>query len=102
MMIALNEAHLLNLSIATPWQRRGFGSNLLRFFLDLARARGAAKIYLEVRPSNSAGRALYQSAGFSEVATRRGYYPLSAGREDAVIMELFLESHGRSKGEVLP
>ena len=90
-MIAAGEAHLLNLSIAAAWQRRGFGREMLRFLLQLARDLESGKMYLEVRPSNIAGRRLYASAGFSEIATRRGYYPTHDGREDAVIMELALK-----------
>lgn len=89
-MIAAGEAHLLNLSIAGGWQRRGLGSELLRFIIKLARDYAADKIYLEVRPSNAAARALYGGAGFSEIAVRRGYYPAGERREDAVVMEMVL------------
>ena len=41
---------------------------------------------LEVRPSNTAARALYQRAGFLELSVRRGYYPAEGGREDAILM----------------
>jgi len=90
-MIAAGEAHLLNLSIAAEWQRRGLGTELLRFIIRLARDYAADKIYLEVRPSNLAARALYGRAGFAEIAVRRDYYPADAGREDAVVMELGLD-----------
>jgi len=89
-MIAAGEAHLLNMSIAGGWQRRGLGSELLRFIIKLARDYAADKIYLEVRPTNAAARALYGGAGFSEIAVRRGYYPAGGRREDAVVMELLL------------
>jgi ribosomal-protein-alanine N-acetyltransferase len=93
-MIAAGEAHLLNLSIAADWQRRGLGAGLLRFIIKLARDYAAGKVYLEVRPSNIAARALYGAAGFAEIAVRRGYYPAGAAHEDAVVMELVLgESH---------
>ena len=85
------EAHLLNLSIAAQWQRRGLGRELLKFMIDLAREVCAHKIYLEVRPSNLAGRRLYAAAGFAEVATRRGYYSGQGGSEDALVMELELK-----------
>jgi [ribosomal protein S18]-alanine N-acetyltransferase len=87
---AAGEAHLLNVSVAREWQRCGIGTELTRFFVDVARKRGASKIYLEVRPSNVAARALYAREGFAEIAMRRGYYPAPNGREDAVIMELKL------------
>jgi [ribosomal protein S18]-alanine N-acetyltransferase len=90
-MIAAGEAHLLNLSIAAESQRRGLGRELLKFLIQLARDFLVHKIYLEVRPSNLAGRRLYLGAGFAEIATRHGYYPTQRGREDAVIMDLDLE-----------
>ena len=89
--IAAAEAHLLNLSVAGAWQRRGIGAQLTRFFVKLARDYGAGKIHLEVRPSNAAARALYARAGFAEVGVRPDYYPAAGGREDAVIMELELK-----------
>ena len=90
-LIAADEAHLLNLSVASGWQRRGIGSELTRFFVKLARDYRADKIFLEVRPSNTAARALYARNGFSEIGRRRDYYPTAEGREDAVVMELELK-----------
>jgi ribosomal-protein-alanine N-acetyltransferase len=90
-MIALGEAHLLNLSIAARWQRRGLGREMLAFLIKLARDFLAHKVYLEVRPSNLAALRLYAGRGFVEIATRRGYYPTHVGREDAVMMELELK-----------
>ena len=90
-MVAAGEAHLLNLTVSAPWQRKGIGRALLAFVLKLARDYGAQKIFLEVRLSNAAARALYASAGFREVALRRDYYPAGSGREDAVVLGLSLE-----------
>jgi ribosomal-protein-alanine N-acetyltransferase len=89
--IAAGEVHLLNLSVASPWQRRGIGREMLNFVLRLARGSGAGRILLEVRPSNSAARALYAAAGFAEIGTRRGYYPAEESREDAIVLELVLD-----------
>jgi ribosomal-protein-alanine N-acetyltransferase len=85
-MAAVGEAHLLNLSVAASWQRRGQGSALLVEALALARRLGAESVFLEVRPSNVAGQALYRRFGFRQVAVRRGYYPATAGREDALVL----------------
>jgi len=90
-MIAAGEAHLLNLSVSAPWQRRGIGRELLNFVLKLARDYGAKMIFLEVRPSNAAAVALYASAGFAEIALRRSYYPAGDAREDAVVMQFDLD-----------
>jgi ribosomal-protein-alanine N-acetyltransferase len=90
-LVGAGEAHLLNLSVALEWQRRGIGTELTHFFAKLARDYGAEKIFLEVRPSNSAARALYASSGFGEIGVRRGYYPAAEGREDALVMEMRLQ-----------
>ena len=88
--VAAEEAHLLNLSIAGPLQRRGLGRELLSFVQKLARDYAARSILLEVRPSNVAALALYAAAGFAEAGVRKGYYPDGDGREDAVVLELRL------------
>lgn len=88
--IAAGEAHLLNLSIAGEWQRRGLGAALLRFIVKLAGDYTASRIFLEVRPSNVAACALYSRAGFAEIGVRRGYYPHHEGREDALVLDLML------------
>jgi len=93
MMIGPGEAHMLNLSIAAAWQRRGWGGVLLQHFIRLAREHRARLMYLEVRQSNPGAVRLYQRAGFRQIATRKDYYPGMKGlyaREDAVVMELML------------
>ena len=88
--VAAGEAHLLNLSVSTPWQRRGIGRQTLAFALKLARDYGATQVLLEVRPSNRAALALYAAGGFIEIGQRRGYYPAGDEREDAIVLQLEL------------
>jgi ribosomal-protein-alanine N-acetyltransferase len=90
LMVGVQEAHLLNLSVARGWQRRGFGRRLLHHFIDLARSYEAQRMFLEVRPSNVAARGLYADSGFRQIYIRRGYYPGEGGREDAILMGLDL------------
>ncbi len=90
-MAAAGEAHLLNLSIAPGYQRRGHGSALLQEAAALAVKLGAHNLFLEVRPSNHAAQALYRRFGFRKVAVRRDYYPASRGREDALVFTLPLK-----------
>lgn len=87
-MLAGDEAHLLNLSIAAEWQRQGYGRKLLEHFIRLAKEHYAKVLFLEVRPSNRQAIKLYERAGFNEVAVRRHYYPAAKGREDAILMGL--------------
>jgi ribosomal-protein-alanine N-acetyltransferase len=86
MMIGADEAHLLNLSIAAPVQRRGYGRLLLEHLVKVARGHGARLMLLEVRPTNHAARRLYGAYGFQQVGVRRGYYPAHEGREDALLL----------------
>lgn len=86
MMLVMDEAHLLNLSIARDFQGRGYGRALLEKMKELARRHGAINMFLEVRVSNYVAIALYGKAGFNEMAIRRKYYPSHLGREDAVLM----------------
>lgn len=90
MMLVLDEAHLLNLSISKTYQKQGLGRLLLEHMIALAKRHGAANMFLEVRPSNISAIALYENIGFNEMAIRRGYYPAHNGREDAVLMGLAL------------
>jgi ribosomal-protein-alanine N-acetyltransferase len=90
MMLAANEAHLLNLSIARAWQRLGHGKRMLEHVLRVARQERAHAIFLEVRPSNPAARRLYERYGFTQVGVRKEYYPAARGREDALIFSLAL------------
>lgn len=86
-MLAVDEAHLLNLSIARAAQGQGHGRGLLEEAMAAIRAHGAKSMLLEVRPSNAIGRKLYASAGFVQVGQRKDYYPALRGREDALVLK---------------
>lgn len=90
LMMALDEAHLLNISIAKAFQGQGSGRRLLEHLMAVARSHGGQTMFLEVRPSNTAALGLYESMGFNEFSVRHGYYPAGKGREDAVLMGLAL------------
>ncbi len=65
LMVVLDEAHLLNISIAQTFQGRGLGRALLLHFIELARHHGGQMMFLEARPSNVAALGLYESMGFN-------------------------------------
>ncbi len=81
---AADEVHLLDLAVDPGVRRRGVARQLVGAVLGYAREARARLVLLEVRASNAAAIALYQSAGFSENGVRRGYY--SDNGEDAVEM----------------
>ena len=89
-MFAIDEAHLLNLSVAREVQRGGLGWRTLEWMAEVARGHGARTMLLEVRPSNPAAIRLYERYGFQHIGVRRGYYPAHNGREDAVVMRITL------------
>jgi ribosomal-protein-alanine N-acetyltransferase len=86
-MYAVDEAHLLNITIAPAMQGRGHGSRLLRWMEDEARARNMRAVYLEVRPTNYGAQSLYRRLGYEQIGVRRDYYPAAAGREDALVLK---------------
>ncbi len=80
------EWEIENIVIATAVQRRGLGTRLLREFLDLARSKGADRIFLEVRESNLAARRLYEKWAFVESGRRKRYY--HEPEEDAIVYQM--------------
>ncbi len=72
------EWEIENIAVTGSAQRSGLGTRLLSEFLRLVRERGGQAIFLEVRESNSAARALYgnwllwrQDAGGNTMKIRR-------------------------------
>jgi ribosomal-protein-alanine N-acetyltransferase len=84
MWLLVDEAHITTFATRSIWRRQGIGDRLLLALLDLARVRGAHEATLEVRPSNTAARRLYEKFGFKTVGVRPHYY--TDNREDALIM----------------
>jgi ribosomal-protein-alanine N-acetyltransferase len=80
------EWEIENIAVAGPARRRGLGTRLLGELLDQARDRGADAVFLEVRESNRAARALYEKWAFLESGRRRGYY--KDQDEDAIVYRL--------------
>lgn len=83
----VDEAELL-LICRLP-QSRGWrvGDALMRAFVEIATARGMARITLEVAEDNAPALALYRRAGFEPLSRRKAYYADNAGaRVDALIL----------------
>lgn len=96
--LVLDEASLLLIAVRPGARGKGLGRQLLLALLDGLESVGIHRCLLEVRESNMAALALYQSCGFARDGRRRGYYPPEAGgkREDAVLMSWTrkVEDHG--------
>lgn len=93
MMRAVDESHLLNITIAPESQGQGWGRKLMAHVVICAQQDNVDWLWLEVRPSNVVAKKLYESMAFEFVAVRKNYYPAVEGREDAVIMRLPLKHY---------
>jgi ribosomal-protein-alanine N-acetyltransferase len=91
-----DELHLLELASHPEHRRRGLGRALLEALVRHARTEKKRLLLLEVRQSNSAAIALYESVGFRATSVRRGYY--SDTGEDAVEMRI---TFNPNTGEIL-
>lgn len=85
LMLAVEDAELLDIGVASTEQRQGIGRALLYEMRE--RAQGKARLLLEVRVSNLVARQFYQSLGWTEIGRRRDYYLTATAREDAILME---------------
>lgn len=83
------EGELLNIAADPSTRRCGVGQLLMDTMLADCAAHGVHDLYLEVRSSNTAARALYEKNGFTAIGVRRRYYTKPV--EDAVVMRLTLE-----------
>lgn len=90
-LLAVNEAHLLNIAVSKDVQGQGIGRLLLDKAVSLSRGANMEMMVLEVRPSNTRALAIYQRYGFIQTRRRKAYYPACDGqREDALEMILTL------------
>ena len=81
---AHDEEELLLIAVHPEHRGRGLGAALLKRFITAAEARGAARLFLEMRDGNPAD-SLYRRAGFEPIGRRRNYYRSAAkGPLDAI------------------
>ncbi len=86
--VVADEAEILTIATDPDSQRQGAARHLLAAFETQAAGRGATRAFLEVAADNSPAIALYDTAGYREIARRAAYYDRAgSGRVDALIME---------------
>ena len=89
-MVAADEAQILNIATRSDFRRMGLGRAVVEAILDFSRSRGAEFITLEVREGNVSAISLYEGLGFYEVGRIKKYY--SDPTEDALILKKELSS----------
>jgi [ribosomal protein S18]-alanine N-acetyltransferase len=93
--LVIDELSLLKIAVSPAWRCKGVGTQLLLRNIDMALQKDAAKVFLEVRPSNQAALAFYLNSGFRIVGKRPNYYPETG--EDALVMMKRLDDQTRLK-----
>jgi len=78
-----DESELLNLAIHPDYRQKGFGKELMRFYIDFCHQRKIETFYLETGVKNQAAIRLYRSFAFHPVGIRQKFYPEN---EDALLM----------------
>lgn len=97
----LDELHLLNYTIAKPYQGKGIGSSVLQQLISCCRTDSSLQMFsitepvrsilLEVRESNSAAQRVYLKCGFDVVGERKHYYRNGTQeREKAILMRCII------------
>ncbi len=87
---AADEEELLLIAVLPQYRTRGLGQALIDHLFDAAGARGATKVFLEMRRGNPAIY-LYQRVGFEPIGERPNYYRMVDGsRLDAITFVRFL------------
>lgn len=69
-----DEVEVLDLAVDPGFRRQGIARQLLMEALTDGRKQGKLRAVLEVRSTNEAAQALYQSCGFQEEGVRPKYY----------------------------
>lgn len=84
MWMVLDEAHITNVAVHPEHRGKKLGEALMCEMMGRALLQGGVRMTLEVRPSNTVARELYQKLGFKEKGLRKRYY--TDTNEDAIIM----------------
>ncbi|MFC2157368.1 ribosomal protein S18-alanine N-acetyltransferase [Acidobacteriota bacterium] len=82
------EIQISNICIHPDFRRLGIGEMILKDLIAGAKENGGEYIILEVRPSNTTAKKLYEKLGFQNVGIRHDYY--MNPQEDADILALKL------------
>lgn len=83
------EMHITNIAVDQRYRRQGIAAQMLAETIAGAARMSCQWIYLDVRPSNRAARALYEQFGFVELFRRKRYYIKPP--EDCLVMARRIE-----------
>ncbi len=90
--VVLDEGYITNVAVLPAARQRGIASALLNALARQGQALGLSFITLEVRQSNHAALAVYQTQGYIQVGVRPGFY--HDPKEDAILMTKYFTKEG--------
>lgn len=74
MIVSIDTADIMNVSVKEEYRRRGLASKLLDALFEEGKKRGVKDFTLEVRENNHAARKLYEKKGFVFEGIRPNFY----------------------------
>ena len=83
-LVLFEDGDIANVAVAPEYRKQGFGKRIFQALVERSFARGAERLFLEVRESNLPAIALYTGFGFRQIAVRKGYY---SDGENALVMQ---------------
>ncbi|KXB09638.1 hypothetical protein AKJ35_00515 [candidate division MSBL1 archaeon SCGC-AAA833F18] len=76
--------HVLAVAVSPPYRRRGVGKSLMVNMMDRLQRKGASRIRIEVRASNTVAQSFYQKLNFRQRRIVPSYY---SDGEAAILMQ---------------
>lgn len=73
---------ITNIAVTFNYRGKGYGTQLVRAIIGIAKEIGTDGVFLEVRPSNKVAIKVYEKCGFKQISCRKRYYE---DGEDALI-----------------
>ena len=83
---SFEQGDILNIGVCPDQRGKGIGSILLQQAIQCFKEQGGKELFLEVRASNAAAKALYEKFGFCRIGIRKNYYQQPA--EDGLVYRL--------------
>jgi [ribosomal protein S18]-alanine N-acetyltransferase len=90
-VLAADDAEILTIGVAKPYQRCGIARRLIDALARAAKKAEAKHLFLDVADDNIPALVLYSRLGFKEIGLRKGYYQRTSGPAvDALTLQLKL------------
>ena len=85
--VSFDQADIISFLIKKKYRRKGFGSILIKKFLQKLCKKGIKSIFLEVSKQNKIAQNFYYKHKFQKVGVRPQYYKKKLSREDGYIFK---------------